>query len=189
MSSGKTAADPTQWLDEFGDSLFRYAVSRTRNQELAEDLVQETLVRGFEAYSGFRHECSVQTWLFQILRNEIAGHFRKTARKNERQFSESEELPLGNLLCSGMTNDQFQSQIEKDEFWQAIELCIQQLPNPMQTAFRHRLLHPDEKVENLCNELGISPSNFNVRLFRARLLLRKCLELGWLSDDDRRAED
>ncbi|MEO1618751.1 MAG: sigma factor, partial [Planctomycetota bacterium] len=36
--------DPTQWVDQFGDALFAFAVARTGDRSVAEDLVQDTFL-------------------------------------------------------------------------------------------------------------------------------------------------
>src|SRR5438067_11944463 len=49
------ALDPERWVDEHGDCLYRYALVRVRKPEVAQDLVQETLLaalRGAEKFGG-----------------------------------------------------------------------------------------------------------------------------------------
>ena len=63
METGTASADPEQWLDAHGDALFAYAMMRVRNQALAEDLVQETLLAGITGLAGFGGKSSERTWL------------------------------------------------------------------------------------------------------------------------------
>lgn len=44
----------TQWVDEHGDLLFRFAYQRTGSRETAEDLVQETLLSAFKSLDTFK---------------------------------------------------------------------------------------------------------------------------------------
>ncbi len=46
--------DPSTWLDQHGDALFRYAVSRVRNETVAEDLVQDTLLAAMTSADTFK---------------------------------------------------------------------------------------------------------------------------------------
>ena len=78
METGTASADPEQWLDAHGDALFAYAMMRVRNQALAEDLVQDTLLAGI---AGFGGKSSERTWLTGILKNKIVDHVRKSSRK------------------------------------------------------------------------------------------------------------
>ena len=43
-SAATSHADPERWVDDHGDCLYRYALTRVRKEELAQDLVQETLL-------------------------------------------------------------------------------------------------------------------------------------------------
>ena len=57
--------DATRWLDDHGDVLFRYALRRVTNCEVAEDLVQETFVaaiRGKEQFEGRANVQNVASW-------------------------------------------------------------------------------------------------------------------------------
>ena len=68
-------------LDQLRPRLMLFAERRGVGPE-AEDAVQETLIAalaGFRAGS-FRHESSVETWLYRILRNKVADHFRAATR-------------------------------------------------------------------------------------------------------------
>ena len=180
--NGAAVADPQRWLENYGDALFRFASLRLHNEHLAEDMVQETLVKAFRGYEKFRHESSERTWLFQILRNEINSHFRSAATRLVVSESSTEAVPMAELLCPHVSVKQFQSAVEKEEFWNMIQRCFAKIPNHLLETFLFRLANPDDKVEQLCEQLGINVSNFSVRLFRTRLLLRKCLESSWFNE-------
>jgi len=51
-----TAGDASTWLDEHGDVLYRYARSRVGHRELAEDLVQDTLLAALQSRDRFQAE-------------------------------------------------------------------------------------------------------------------------------------
>src|SRR3954453_4941387 len=54
----------------YNQRLFRVARSVLRNDAEAEDVVQETYVRAFAGFSGFRGEAQLSTWLPRIALNE-----------------------------------------------------------------------------------------------------------------------
>ena len=58
------------------DELFRYAMVLTRNQTDAEDLVQETYVRGLKAIGSLQPDSTLKSWLFTILRNTWLNQLR-----------------------------------------------------------------------------------------------------------------
>jgi RNA polymerase sigma-70 factor, ECF subfamily len=75
--SSRAGVDPAGWLQEHGDYLFAYALLRVRRREVAEDLVQETLLAGMQRFDTFQARSSVRTWLVGILKHKIVDHFRK----------------------------------------------------------------------------------------------------------------
>ena len=64
------------------------------------------------------------------------------------------------------------------EFWSVLDGCLGDLPRTLAQAFMLREIEQIE-VETLCATLDLSPANLRVRLHRARLLLRDCLETRW----------
>ncbi len=165
--------------------MYRFAMLRVGDSHLAEELVQETFVKAIKGYGSFRGAASIRTWLMQILRNEIAQHFRRNMtrkRKMPENADHDARFKMDELLHPELENQLFKSKIEKDEFWETFHMCLHQLPEHFAEVFLMRLSDPDASVDFLCKEAGLKPSNFSVRLFRTRLLLRACLEKHWLED-------
>ncbi len=176
---------PETWLDLHGDILFRFAMLRVQNTHVAEELVQETLVNALKAYSGFRGEASVRTWLIQILRNEISRYLRRQSKEKQIQLPDAEHDPpmdMGQLLNPRMATRDFRSALEREEFWQIIRECFRKTPPHLLETFLLRMSNENEKIEQLCQQVGINPSNFSVRLFRTRLMLHRCMEKYWMNE-------
>ena len=70
MENG-AALEPETWVDQHGDSLFRFAVLRVRDPEAASDLVQETFLEALRARDTYSGRSSVRTWLVAILKHKI----------------------------------------------------------------------------------------------------------------------
>src|SRR5688572_2814348 len=79
--------DPTKWVDEHGDYLFRYAIVRLRDETLAEDIVQETLLAAIQSLASYSGKSAERTWLTGILKHKIIDYYRK----NSRQIQITEE--------------------------------------------------------------------------------------------------
>ena len=169
----------------YGDHLFRYALVRVNDRGIAEDLVQEALLGGIRSLASFDGRSTIKTWLIAILNNKIRDHFKRLGR-NQTVFLATnlgeDETELGSLLKPEIKNSQFESAIELDEFQASLEQCMSELPAHFQAAFRLRLMNAEASVDKLSEQLEISAGNFNVRLFRARLMIRKCLERVWLGN-------
>jgi RNA polymerase sigma-70 factor (ECF subfamily) len=64
-------------------SLRKFAISLTRNVDLGEDLVQETVLRAISKQEQFITGTNLQAWLFTILRNQFFSDHRKSLREVE----------------------------------------------------------------------------------------------------------
>jgi len=72
--------NPKTWLNEHGDYLYRYAMSRLHDHETASDMLQETLLAGCRGYANFAGQSSIRTWLVGILKHKIIDLIRKEIR-------------------------------------------------------------------------------------------------------------
>ena len=176
----------TEWVDQYGDSLFRYALSRLRNREIAEDLVQETFLAALQSYERFQGQSSVLTWLTGILRHKVVDHQRRSLREQEMSDIVSDE-DFDRLFFDarghwkrrlGRWPDIGPEELEREEFWQVFRECLAGLTPGIGDAFRLREVE-SQSTTDICGALQISPSNLSVRLHRARTFLRRCLELHW----------
>jgi RNA polymerase sigma-70 factor (ECF subfamily) len=62
-------------------SLYGAALRMTRNPTDAEDLVQETVLRAFRGFSGFKEGTNLKAWLYRILTNGFINTYRKKQRE------------------------------------------------------------------------------------------------------------
>lgn len=176
------------WFNAHGDYLYRFALARLRDTHLAEDVVQETMLAAIKN-NQFEGESSVRTWLTGILKHKIIDSQRKLIR--EQAVSD-----LVDLEASDTTMDDFFDQaghwldkpelinmpdhsLEQKQFFNVLDTCMNKLPSKLKAIFMLRDVH-DEENENICKELDISSTNAWVMLYRARMGLRKCLELNWI---------
>ena len=54
--------------------LFRFALRRVADENVAEDIVQSTLIKAMRSLSSWRGEASLFTWLCTICRHEVHDH-------------------------------------------------------------------------------------------------------------------
>jgi len=73
--------DPERWAEEYGDALFGFAAARVRDRAVAQDLVQETFLAALRTSASFAGRSSERAWLFGILRNKLADHYRLQNRE------------------------------------------------------------------------------------------------------------
>src|ERR1700742_2067342 len=91
-------ADPATFADEampFMSSLYSAALRMTRNPSDAEDLVQETFLRAYRGYAGFKEGTNLKAWLYRILTNTYINSYRaKRRRPEESDLGEIEDFYL-----------------------------------------------------------------------------------------------
>jgi RNA polymerase sigma-70 factor (ECF subfamily) len=77
------------------DSLYSAALRMTRNPADAEDLVQETYLRAYRGFGGFKEGTNLKAWLYKILTNTFINIYRaKKRRPQETDFDDVEEFSL-----------------------------------------------------------------------------------------------
>src|SRR5437868_551969 len=94
VSPDRRPPDPERWVEDYGDYLFRYALSRLRNSAKAEDLVQETFLAALKGAKAFQGRSAEKSWLVGILKNKICDHYRKLSRETtftDLEFYSDEE--------------------------------------------------------------------------------------------------
>jgi RNA polymerase sigma-70 factor, ECF subfamily len=182
------SAHEHDWLAEHGDYLYRYALARLRDPHLAEDAVQETLLAALQG-SGFAGKASARTWLTGILKHKIIDHFRRQQRETPLETPDEladDATGADDYFAEdGHWNEPPQSWgdpgslLQQDQFLQTLQECMDRLPKNLARIF---LLREVEETDNeeICKELEISATNAWVMLYRARMGLRKCLEMNWL---------
>jgi RNA polymerase sigma factor (sigma-70 family) len=79
-----TAPDVRSRLAAEVPGLLRYARTITADAQLAEDLVQETMLRALQRADSFRADASLATWLHRILHNLAVDRFRADQRNQTR---------------------------------------------------------------------------------------------------------
>lgn len=189
--SGKTeatpraAADPAQWLERYGDYLFRYAVSRLRDPDAAEEVVQETLVAAFANLDQFAGRGSERGWLIGILKRKIVDLIRKRNRSRSTGFDEDHDPAEWLFDQKGHWrkevwegSDQPSAPLEKQEFWDALWACLETVPPKQADAFTLRELE-GQSTDDICQELEVTASHVWVLLYRARVRLSQCLKSRW----------
>ncbi len=182
-------------VEAYADYLFNFAVGQVRDQDVAEDLVQETFLAAVKSQAGFGGRSSEQTWLVGILRHKIHDHVRKTCRERamrvdptpvtgEESWGES-VLWLHDVAAESQLPAR---RIELREFRENMELALGKLPSRVAQVFR---LYEIEECSNgeVCERLNISESNLWVMLHRGRKQLRKQLWGWWFGEQTKRDAD
>ena len=180
--------DPTTWIDQFGDYLYRFALARIKDQTAAEDLVQETFLAALHGRKNFKGRSTVKTWLSAILKHKIVDYLRKNSRKQVINDTDTITESIdgffhknGNWkIRPGKWNLDPSKIYEQREFMDTFYKCLSELPDRLSKAFVLREME-GHSTKEICNALQVSSTNSWVMLYRARMFLRGCLELSWFN--------
>jgi RNA polymerase sigma-70 factor (ECF subfamily) len=182
----KNQLHPDTWVDQYADYLFNYAVSRVSDAEIAKDLVQETFFAGLKSAKNYKGDAAERTWLIAILKRKVIDHYRKINSKKGKaevrmNYISSDDGNDGDWLEERVA-DPFSKggddTLENEELGLAIQDCIAKLPKKQADVFTMKTIQ-GISTEDICNELGINPSNLWVMIHRARTTLMGCMNQNW----------
>jgi RNA polymerase sigma-70 factor (ECF subfamily) len=167
--------------------LMRYARSQLRNDAWAEDAVSETLLAALEKPQSFAGQSQLKTWLVGVLKHKLIDQLRRQSREaTVLTQDDGEDLDEALFDDTGHWREPVidwgdpELRLTQQQFLAALEACCTQLPPVQGRVFMMREWLELETAE-ICKALDITPTNLWVLLHRARLRLRECLQLSWLS--------
>lgn len=156
--------------------LFRFALRLARNQDTANDLVQETSLRAYRTFSSFKAGTNGRAWLFTILYSVFVNAYRKAEREPvvsvealEEKFERQLELPDWNAYREIIDNPRLA--------WgpTEVEAALEKLPDTFRTAVT--LVDVDELTyEEAAEVMGCPVGTLRSRLFRGRRVLATQLQ-------------
>ncbi len=170
--------------------LLRIATLQLRDEHLAADVVQETFLAALKSGQTFAGQSKLKTWLIGILKFKIADALRSRARDPVSISALEEETDTQDIDALFDEQGLWRSQpkdwddpafiASERDFLRIMDLCLEKLPPNTARVFMLRELFGMER-EEICDVASISHNHLGVLLYRARMSLRRCLEINWLS--------
>lgn len=155
--------------------LFRTARSILKDDDAAEDAVQEAYLRAWKSLASFRADSRLSTWLVRIVTNEALGRLRRKA---------APVIPLEAAMVSTDHDIQMaladppvkgpEANVLREQMRALLEARIDLLPEVFRTVFVLRAVE-EMPVEDVAQALDIPEATVRTRYFRARSLLREGL--------------
>jgi RNA polymerase sigma-70 factor (ECF subfamily) len=152
------------------DQLFRFAYARVGNTQDAEDIVQETYLKGYRSFHNLRKGESARNWLTQILVNTVRDHFRKASRTI--QTVEIAEAFLNGLEEPAQIGPE--EQVCNREIDPLLAKALNLMPDTYAVPFLLREIY-DTSYNEIAGILNVPIGTVMSRLSRARAVLRKTL--------------
>ncbi|NOY49680.1 MAG: sigma-70 family RNA polymerase sigma factor [Chlorobi bacterium] len=179
--------DIAKWVDEYAAGLLKRAMFKISDTEIAKDVVQDTFLAATEKLHTFKGESSPKTWLYSILNFKIIDYYRSKARQTVSPASQS---LLKFFTETGEWNDPKKPRAWEDDdshilddpdFRLVMRNCLEALPEKWNACISMKY-YLDKKGDEICQDLGITPTNLWQIIHRSKLNLRDCIETNWYND-------
>lgn len=112
--------------EEYAQPVYRFLLSLTGSEDLAEELLQETFYQAFQHIDRFEGRCNLYTWLCQIGKNAWIKECRRNRRYSETAWDEL------TITTSGLSLEE--QAINADEY-RRVHKAIQRLEDPYRDVF------------------------------------------------------
>lgn len=156
-------------------AIFHIINRMVRNDEAANDLVQETFMKAFSSLATFRSEFRFSTWLYKIAANSSIDYLRKRriqALSLDRPL-ETEDGSMEIEIADYSYHPE--RELERKQQRLSIDEAISSLPKKYRDVIIYR--HKDDKTyEEIADLLEIPVGTVKARIFRARVMLKKKLK-------------
>lgn len=159
-------------MRRYNQRLYRAARAILRDDDEAEDVLQETYVRAYQHLKQFAGEAQFSTWLTRIAVNECLSRLRRRKRIADLRPQANDEAPTMDSLKS--PNAGPDEQLLAAETRSVLESAIDGLPKSYRTVFVLREVEGMSTAETAAS-LDLSEETVKVRLHRSRLMLRRGL--------------
>jgi RNA polymerase sigma-70 factor, ECF subfamily len=162
-------------VNRYERKIYRLAKNITRNDEDAEDVLQDAFLKAYTHLDNFKGDSKFYTWLVRIAVNEALMRLRK--RKTDRSVPLDEPVELGEETVQreiAVWEDNPEQQYSQEEWRRILDDAVDTLKPDFRTVFVLRDIE-ELSTEETAEALGISVPAVKSRLLRARLALRETL--------------
>lgn len=149
--------------NEFNIELSKYIVSKVKQKQDAEDILQDVYVKIYKNIDQVENRSAIKSWVYQITKNTIIDFYKK--RKDHIVAPEAL-----NYIAEERDNESNMN----EEIIECLEKMIFNLPEKYQKVY-DLYEKKNMKHKEIMNELDISLSTSKIRLKRAREMFKKKL--------------
>jgi RNA polymerase sigma-70 factor (ECF subfamily) len=160
------------------DSLYRTALRLTRNQQEAEDLVQETMLKAFRFSKSYQPGTNLRAWLFRILNTSAINRYRKQAtHPTPATLPDGEEFYLYNRIRD-LNGQELTRAAEDEVLSKYLDEDVYKALNDLPINFRMPVILADIEgmsYKEIAEALQIPIGTVMSRISRARRQLQQSL--------------
>jgi RNA polymerase sigma-70 factor (ECF subfamily) len=161
-------AEALRWVAD----VHRFALSMTRDESDAEDVVQDTYLRALKSWRTFAPDSDCRRWLFTICRNVFLRSRERSSRCLTFDLAEMESvIGDGSLTRPWEQRSRAAPDHATLDVWPAIRRAVAGIPEPFRSTVTAVDIE-DESYETAADRLGVPIGTVRSRLFRGRRLLQ-----------------
>ncbi|MDX1640488.1 MAG: sigma-70 family RNA polymerase sigma factor, partial [Balneolaceae bacterium] len=145
------------------ERLLNFILSKVADRNLAEDILQESLLKALNGLPDLEDEQKVLSWFYRIVRNKIIDNYRRSHTKSKQFEKYAQEVSF------------YETEEDEKTVCQCFKHLIPAL-KPEYSILIKEMELGDEQPEEVAKRLGITKNNLKVRRHRARKQLQDQLE-------------
>lgn len=157
----------TQNFDQFRNLLHTFAFRLTKNEDDAQDLVQETAFKAFKYRKMYQPHTNLRAWLMTIMRNTFINDYRRKKRRQTLNDTSSNNYFIDSGI--NVVRNHGESNVTIEEIKNAIDDLEDWVKIPFLLHYR------GYKYEEIAQELDIPLGTVKSRIFFARKKLQQAL--------------
>lgn len=145
------------------ERLLNFILSKISDRALAEDILQESLLKALNGLPDLEDEQKILSWFYRIVRNNIIDHYRRSNTESKHFEKYVQEASF------------YETEDEEKTVCQCFKNVLPVL-KPEYSILIKEMELGDEQPEQVAERLGITKNNLKVRRHRARRQLQDQLE-------------
>lgn len=145
-----------------------YAIKLTRNEDLAQDLVQETLLRAFKYKNKFEKGTNFKAWIMKIMKNIFLNQYYKKRKQPESVSLSDNEFIVTHFY--GISTNQGPENVQLNEIYSEIEKLDDKYGKSLMLHYR------GFKYNEIAERDNVPLGTVKNRIFVARESLKKVLK-------------
>jgi len=169
VRDGAFEREALPWIDD----VHRFALSLTRDESDADDVVQDTYLRAYRSWHTYMPGSDCRRWLFTICRNVFLRSRERARPTVDLEITEIDASVAGAIYPSVERSDETLARLDLAP---AINDALAKVPEP----FRSTLVMvdvEDQSYESAAEVLGVPIGTVRSRLFRGRRLMQEQLQV------------
>lgn len=162
-------------VEKYQERIFTMIYGMVRNREQAQDLTQETFVRGFRRLDSFRQDAKFYTWVYRIAKNVSIDYIRRRNRRDERSWEDQVEINRDGQISESHRSVLPSKALERKQIYGAIMDAVEKLSPEHRQVLLLRELEGMSYTE-MAEVCDVPAGTIMSRLYTARRKMRDLLK-------------